>query len=378
MMNHLPPFKTHALMAVAACLGMLTQDPASAQQAAPSTWSVAQAPAAAPALPTTVESDFWRSTEKLGTPAAYHAYLAVFPNGFYAKLAHAALQSAAGANSNPAAASTAASVGTGSAASDAPTKSLRPEDFRVIAGEANSGAIEARDGDVFHGPGHISVGWRGATKQLVIPNGTWVVLGSRDFNVSVPTLTVVAVPRVAVTEMALGQFEGTTLRSLITVTFNARVAPNVNTWAEAQRCEQAEPGALFASVNVSGRVKQCVQGRPVPQAAAPEFWKGELLQMVHGNLRKLNAVPTDKQALSTQVVVTDTIKADFMHVHRVDFGAPDQVVRPGAINLAVDARAAWAKAYAAQAALGFRSEFETPVLTPNTAVSSKLAQNLPN
>jgi hypothetical protein len=345
---------------------------------------MAQAPTASPSTPTAVESDFWRSTEKLGTPAAYHAYLAVFPNGFFAQLAQAALQAADAAHAKPHAA--AAAVSAGSATSDAPKTSLRPEDFRVIAGDANSSAIETREGDVFNGPGLISVGWRGATKQMIIPNGAWVVLGSRDFHVVAPSVNVLAGPRVPVTALALGQFEGPTLRSLITATFNSRSAPNITTWPEAQRCEQPEQGALFAWVAASARVKQCVQARPARLAVVADFWKGELLEMVHANLRKLNAVPVDKQALSTQIYITDTIKADYLSVNRVDFGAPAQGLGQGvaangprsAMNLGVEARSAWAKAYAEQAALGFRWELETPALKPNTAPLPTLVMTLPN
>ena len=84
------------LLSRLALLSLLPCPHLAAAEPAPHVWQVAQAG------PGAVEADYWRSTEKLGTPDAYRAYLAAFPQGFYARLAHVALAKAGAATPPPA------------------------------------------------------------------------------------------------------------------------------------------------------------------------------------------------------------------------------------------------------------------------------------
>ncbi len=310
----------------------------------------ASAPSSDPAA---VEAGFWTLTQRLGTADAYRTYLAAYPNGAFAKLATAALQ-------------------TGGTASSKPTSAPSTLDFRAIAADADSGAIEMRHGDVFTGPGPVSVGWRGSTKQLLIPTGPWVLLASRDFYSG-------HAQRIQLSSVALGQFEGSSLRSLLAVTFNSRAGHNTATWVEAQRCEVPEGNPSFAWTATGSKFKQCVQARVVRHAEPAQFWKGEMFEAVHRNLSLLNAVPQDKQALRSNLYITDTRKADMMTISRFDFGAP--LSSPavdssaGALDLQLSSREAWMKAYAESAVKGFFWEIEVPELLANkpTAAAAVLA-----
>jgi hypothetical protein len=262
------------------------------------------------------------------------------------------------------------------------------EQLKAIAKDSDSGAIEATVGEVYTGPGVIAVGWVGAKKQVVVPNGPWVVLGAKDYYSAHST-------RIPMTRIALGQFEGNTLRSLLYATFNSRPGPSTATWTDAAACEaeasasnsndSTPQGFAWVTPPEGGafsryRLKQCVRARAIRHTPTPEFWRGELADTVFTHLQQMNAVPSNTTALRSDLYVTDGLSANIMIMTRLDFGAPaasSTTPAAHALDMRMDARQAWMKAYAPLATQGLTWSLELPVLTGQALVTGKAAA-LPN
>jgi hypothetical protein len=188
----------------------------------------------------------------------------------------------------------------------------------------------------------------------------------------------------------LGQFEGNTLRSLMYATFNSRSGPTTTTWTEAGICEtQATAGGLNtfgwvtqpeAGVLSRYRLKQCVRARAVRHTPTPEFWRGELADTVLAHLQQMNAVPADTTAMRSELIITDAMSANLMMVLRLDFGAPsaEKATRAtNALDLSLQARETWMKAYAPLATQGMTWSLELPTLTGQPTITGKAA-SMPN
>lgn len=187
----------------------------------------AQAQASASqAGPGAAEVEFWRSTERLGTPDAYAAYLAAYPSGHFAALARLSLGRAA-APAAPAAAPAAP-------ASGIPVPTALP--LRHFSEPSTSGAITFQVGDRFQGPGAITVGWLGARKQLVLPAGEWVVLAAIDH--------ASAIGNAEFTTVRFGKFTGAQLQSMLIFSFTRR-ATSIGRWTDIERCQAGDPAALL-------------------------------------------------------------------------------------------------------------------------------------
>jgi hypothetical protein len=176
--------------------------------------------------PTAADSDFWRSAERIGTVDAMRAYLKAYPQGFYADLARAAIdrmQAKSPGASTPSKPPMESAV----AAPSSPT-GLSVDPMQVLSGTPTSGAITMLPGEVYHGPGPITVGYLGAKKQLVLPNGAWVLLAVADRQSGHR-------PSVPLVSMVFGQFREGHLVSLMSYLFNGRTSP-MRTWQEVEDC----------------------------------------------------------------------------------------------------------------------------------------------
>ncbi|MED5617745.1 hypothetical protein [Ideonella sp. BN130291] len=320
--------------------------------------------------PSAVDAQFWATTERIGTPDAYRAYLAAFPNGFFARLAAAALAKAEPASAQPSpspAVSPAAPVT--SAKPDVPPAGPFPtQRLAKIAADPSSGAVTFRIGDVFQGPGPVTVGWAGAKKQLIVPPGQWVVLATLDHSVAqnsaLPSVPAQPIP---VASVALGRLDSLGANALLLATFNRHAAGSMNTrWPEAQACEGTTPRSGFQWTEQHGIARQCVLGRPTtakPVGADPAPLWDELRQ----NLLRLDLpLAQDTPAWRTDMHLTGA-RAEYMCISRMDLG-------PGAAGS--PARQAAMKAYADAAWRGFRRELEDNDLAPG-AQRGATTLNLP-
>lgn len=305
------------------------------------------------AAPSALEREFWSSTQQIGTEAAYQAYLSRYPAGFFAPLARAAM-----AKGTASAASVAASASTAAA-----TTAVAFEPAK-IAGPTESRAITQQIGDVFYGPGPITVGWLGAKKQVVIPTGRWVLLGAEDGASGHAT-------PITLTLLIFARLEPGGFRSFLLTRFNSRSGHPRSLWADAKSCEEPRLSAAFAWHDNSAEVNTCVTaalrgGGNVATLLSTPIWKTALNGIAAGG----GAAPSGPY-LVTDLWLTGDL-SHYMKVTRVDFGVTAQ--RPEGSELSVSARRRWAEAYAKLAALDYRKKLDEAELyagvKPAAATSS--------
>lgn len=318
----------------AAFLLALPAQPAVAQQTGAPTVSAA-------------EADFWRSTDRIGTPDAYRAYLAVFPNGLYVPLAKAAL-----------------TKGDGSV-------------LRSFHREAeNSGQVTFQLGDRFAGPGAVTVGRFGSKKEILLPAGEWVVLAAVDSR-SMQTVTGVASQTfsegVSVGTIVFGRFSGLRLVTLLRFTFNgSKVA--VPTWSDLADCDAGGTLRLQHERTAATRWRdECLSTRSLADPMAednPE--RAELL----ASLAQLGATVSGTALVNTASIADRG--NGYLGINRIDWpgshlGASadaasawttDGVAASPDRRAYADAAASWMKGYRDAARAGYLREHPGPALSP--------------
>jgi len=313
--------------------------------------------------PDAVELEFWKSADRIGTEAAYSAYLARYPSGAFAPLAKAAIDRLKPAAAPSIAAPAAAAAAAGGKAAPRATLSS-------YSGDVDTGAGGFQVGDRFYGPGTIDVGRVGSRKQILIPKGEWVGLAAVDRSVPHGTASVLMV------SAALGQFDGKRLRSLLVIDTNSwsvRLSPQiVIEWGPAVQCERDTHPAFWKSDGAGFPVRSCARvespSSGAPENAMPQRLWSSLLE----NLTRLEA---DTKSLSfnvrSAVYVTDNLGA-YLEVSRYD------CVGPGACGTSaskppeseVAARVAWAQAYLPLAVKGFRKKLDADELQPSVELKA--------
>jgi hypothetical protein len=239
--------------------------------------------------------------------------------------------------------------------------------------DTDSGAVTFRVGDVFRGPGPITVGYLGAKKQLLLPNGDWRVLAAVDYN------SRHASP-MRMTSVAFGQFDGPRLRSLLVATSTRRPGKASNTWNELSHCQANQGGSLWQSAQERFPLSQCARVQPLAPARLREQLPQALAESMDQHLPAMGAAWPSVNLKST-LVVTDRLAA-LLQVQRFDCVA----VKPGADTdtcVAIprawlrddptpplQARLEWARAYATLAPLGMNKNLDADDLEANPAAQS--------
>jgi hypothetical protein len=245
--------------------------------------------------------------------------------------------------------------------------------LNAVSAAANSGATDLSIGDKLYGPGAITVGWLGVKKQLLIPNGEWVVVAATDHNSSQ------AIPS-QLTSMALGQFDGNAMKSLIIATFNRRPGSQNSNWNDAARCEIEDQRKLYIEKEGPPASRRCVFVRPVSNAQVRKTGHALLWQDLRTNLDSLNGKFGEFNLESAQYVVDS--RGSYLRVVRFDCtqttsdgkgcaAIDDASVRDTQPPAGVEARIAWAKIYFRLAAPGFNKELNAENLTPGTETRYK-------
>jgi hypothetical protein len=312
-----------------------------------------------------VELEYWRSVQRMDSVAAYRSYLDTYPKGVFAPLARMKLA--------PEAASPTAPKPT-DATPAKPSGALRSFSQPID----NSGEFSFSLGDRLNGPGVLTVGSLGAKKQIVLPEGEWLVLAAADTK-SVQPGSIFNAPRanvVALTTFVAAKFAGTRLLSLMRVTSTRQVAKAGN-WVGLDDCDP-KGGAVSLQHKRSreGLRDECqsihVESEPLakPFAASEE---------TRASLDKLGATVSGT-ALVSSFVFSDT-RSGYQSVTRLDWpgavlgAAADRVSawRSEAVESS-PAQAAyfkglreWALSYRTLALDGFTRRFDAADLVANTA-----------
>jgi len=206
--------------------------------------------AAADVGPDATESLFWQSTERVATTDAYRAYLSRYPSGFFAPLATAALNKGSGSTGSAVAAASPAP-----AQPRAETASKLTPFFQT----ADSGAVMFNLGETSNGPIAHTVGWAGAKKQVVLPNGQWIALAAQDEPVEMPwaTTSMVGTSRVVLATVMFGRFVDGRLASLMQFRFSSHKSPSV-AWSAVDNCDRSGTMSLqSARPQTSGWRDEC-------------------------------------------------------------------------------------------------------------------------
>jgi len=304
--------------------------------------------------PDATESEFWRSAERIGTEAAYTIYLTRYPSGVFAPLAKAALDKL-GAGAMP--------TVVPPAPSPSGDLSRRRAQLTSYKGDPESGAIDFMVGDRFYGPGTIQIGRWGARKQLLIPNGEWVALAAVG-RTAANSITMVSA--------ALGQFDGSRLRSLLVVDTNSwkvPVRPNLPVeWKNAKDCEREAPRLGSWHEVVPGLpVGACMDVGANPadsfeQKIPPGLWTSVL-----DNLSRLAiGIPRLSFNVSSAIYFTDD-KGAYFEVRRFDCFAQGDCVpdSPAPTASQIASRVAWVQAYRPIAAKAFDGRLVGDELEPS-------------
>lgn len=345
--------------------------------------------AAAPAPDTTLaaneassesEVEFWRSAQRIDTPAAYRAYLDAFPNGVFASLARMKAAGSAGATA-PATSAAPAPAGVPNAAR--PAANLRYFSEAL----ADSGAIELRLGDRLIGPGWLTVGSIGAKKQLIIPAGEWVLLAASDTKSTQPPMIAVAPRpvRVGMTTVVFGKFSGDQLATLLRVTTNIQVA-KVGAWSDLEGCDPPAGAIVLEHARTPGTFRdECKALRVEDSPLQAEFTTAEEAKR---NLGRLGA-RVGGAGLVTSLSFAEQ-KRGYLGITRIDWPATvlgasadkASAWRGAALEGSAERQAylkrlgEWARAYRELASQGYQQAFDGTDLVPN-APSRAIAELAP-
>jgi hypothetical protein len=317
--------------------------------------------AAQPAAPSSVELEFWKSAERIGTAESYKAYLDAFPQGVFAPLARAALKAKlatdAGGNNH------------GAAASATPSPAPSPGGkLKFFVDRSDSGAITFRLGERFTGPGPLTVGWLGAKKQVVLPAGEWVVLSAIDH----PWETVKG------TTLVFGRFAGDRIAAALRVSTN-RHPVSRQPWPAMDACEKPDASRLYQwrKPNTAWR-RECMTVVAVEKPFAPT---SDSSVQTLASLNRMGA-RIEGFALVARIYLADDVNG-MLFVERIDWPA---IPLGEAAGTATDWTTeglrsspqrgeylrdfvAWTTAYRAFVLEGFRRELTDPDLQPGVPVA---------
>jgi hypothetical protein len=224
---------------------------------------------------------------------------------------------------------------------------LAEDPAAVLAKSTTSGSVTMMPGEIYLGPGPMTVGYLGAKKQLVLPNGAWVLLAMGDRNISVRGLPS------SLTMMVFGQFQEGLLKTLMAYQFNGRSASGRMTWSDLEACfRQGGPNGSRKVELSSGSTRAC--GWTTRLNRLPEVVDGAWGEALAAVPRLGSQVP-QAPFVYTRVWAGDGT-VDYMHLRRLDFDP--------ARKLDVGLRAEWLEAYLGPFLDGFQKRVRFNELEP--------------
>jgi hypothetical protein len=232
-------------------------------------------------------------------------------------------------------------------AAAAGSNGLAADPAAVLAGAAASGSVTQRAGETYFGPGPLTVGYLGSKKQLVLPNGPWVLLSMGDRNSQGSTANV------PMTMLLFGQFKDEQLKTLLAYQFNGRGAIGRVNWLEPETC--AAKGGPSGSRKVElkeGTYRAC--GWVVRQSRLPDVTEPAWAEALAAVSRLGATVPTGSLVYTRAWAVDGAV--EYLALRRVDFDAGR--------TLDVEARTRWLEAYASLFLEGFRKRISAGELEP--------------
>lgn len=218
-----------------------------------------------------------------------------------------------------------------------------PDPARLLADAPRSGAITMMPGEVYIGPGPMTVGYLGAKKQLVLPPGRWTLLAVGERPSRHPT-------PVTIVSMVFARTEGAALKTMLSFDFNGRPVPVRSSWTETLSCAREGPPKDGQKVQRTAEDRQgCGWVRWVAQW--PDFedpaWDRALAALV-----RLGHAPPAGRMSYTRAWAWDRGN-DYLTVRRIDFPQPGDRLR-----------ADWLEAYLDPMVEGFQRRLTAEELEP--------------
>lgn len=324
--------------------------------------------------PSEGELEFWRSAQRIDTPASYRAYLEAFPRGLFSGLARLKLTKEA-ATADPQRPSDLPPPAAPTGVAARPTADLRYFSKPTV----NSGALIFNLGDRIAGPGVLTVGSIGAKKQIVLPAGEWILLAAVDTKSVQPPVSAIAngENRVSLTTISFGRFAGDRLIALMRFTTNTQIASGTS-WTDIVGCDQSNAANLEHSRTQAGLREDCEALRIEASSTKTSIFSEELQESVARLGANLSGV-----ALVTTITFAER-RLGYLGITRIDW--PGAVLgmtwdvapswRPLAIEDSTERRAYvkrlrdWTRAYRILATEGYQRRFDTADLVANAPAAS--------
>lgn len=227
--------------------------------------------------------------------------------------------------------------------------------------EAHSGAVAVGVGDRFRGPGPITVGWLGAKKQILIPNGEWVLVAATDFDSRHR-------PPAPLTALAFAHFDERGPAALLITVFTRRPGNPVHTWSDQARCEADAPGRLWHEVPNRFPVGQCMLVERMRADLLATHMPDALWAALAENLPRLGIPAGSLEFTLKSTLYASDNRGSYLQVRRLDRLAGGSA----------EARVAWAREYLPLAAQGFRRDLEGQDLAPLGSAAARPPLKLPD
>jgi len=224
---------------------------------------------------------------------------------------------------------------------------LQVDPATVLANAPASGSVTQRAGETYLGPGPLTVGYLGAKKQLVLPNGPWVLLSMSDRRSQGGAASV------PLTLLVFGQFKDAQLKTLLAYQFNGRGTNGRILWSEFDVCSNKGGPSGSRKVELSaGSHKAC--GWVARQSRLPDVTEPAWAEALTAVPRLGAAVPTGP-LVYTRLWAVDGV-VDFLSLRRFDF---DALPKPD-----LEGRTGWLEAYAGPFLDGFQKRISATELEP--------------
>jgi hypothetical protein len=205
----------------------------------------------------------------------------------------------------------------GIAVAQTPDSALRP-----LSESTGSGSIAAKVGDRFIGPGYLSFGRLGARRQIVLPDGEWMLLAGSDWNGQRPTAQGGVPALVPISTVVFGRFDGARLTALLR--FSANYRPPIGTsgtsslivYPNFDRCDSPAGARLFQERRPPDAfTDECLSIAALPEPLA-EAWEAN--PPTRRALERLGAFVRPGVALVTTSTFTSP-RFGYLGIVRIDW-----------------------------------------------------------
>jgi hypothetical protein len=241
---------------------------------------------------------------------------------------------------------------------------LAKDPAAVLRDADRSGAITMMPGETYLGPGPMTVGYLGAKKQIILPNGRWVLLAVADRQSG-------HAQPVPLVSMVFGQFQEARLVSLMSYLFSGRQVQGARPWADFDGCQSGQqvPRGVAKVVDTERGAPGC--GWTARMSTFPKVEDAAWTRALDAT-QTLGATMPGPPVQFTRAWVADPRSGGYLSVRRADFDANTD---PATLQ---KARSAWLGEYLPLMIEGFDKRIGAIELEPNALRLPSVRVSLPD